>query len=456
MPIQRPTNPNISYPLCISSSGSTDSFSIEALEHAYESLMRCSEYHRETEAVWRDTPQEEQKQILQEEQDMDIIEFKNSKELFKTKNKKYLSKIIDIVNKSILYGRIEEYNPTIDQIKKFTRAMLNLNNKVHILKDRIILSDHKETEDTEGRMIDIIEETKSLYMFLSSLNDLFNQKHKEFTRHRPCDIDIIGNITALKDTATIEYCNNSVSFIYRTDHIILEYNEYEISLGEFDISVNYSNCNRPEIQAYAVDPNPSENGGYEHPHIADGVICMGEAANKIYYMLKNCMFTDLFDVLEILLNTYNPNSPYRTIEEWSTEYKCSECGISMTSNQYRACLHCRELLCDDCITLTDDYKSPFCSICAKDHYCEICNRYMKEVGILDCCEKITCRECIAEESIKCRVCGNQIHTECAVLCSECDFLVCDDCLITYNDKDMCMNCAEKKKKEEEENGKEEE
>jgi hypothetical protein len=404
---------------------------------------------------FQEEEEEEENTLQWEEQNMTITTFKDSKELFKVKNRKYLSNIINTITSSITTEKLKRYSILVSNMNDVCHQVLELNSKIHFIRESLISNEPLRDNDIKSSMSYYSEKAQGLSESLLEISHRLKEDRFKLEKFRQQTLDIIGNLASLRDIAKIDYEDEGIFFTYRTEPICLEFDEYSVNLGEFDILVSFRRGMQPNIDVKAIDPNPSDDGGYHHPHVADEVMCLGHAENKVDYMLSQFMIVDLFDVLEIMLKTYNPNSPYRTLEEWHVEYECSECGKSMTGDEYKRCYCCDGILCEDCLTTVRGAGVYVCSTCAKRYHCDICKEYKLGVVDLDCCNKRTCSECLSEESIKCRICGNYIHTECAEHCKECDFLVCSNCMDSYKDEEMCEQCVQKKMREEREDGKEE-
>jgi len=422
-------------------------------EQAVENYTTSSTSRTAIEAEWvgstePDTPQ-------WEEQDMKEHKFKVPKELFKVRNRSYLSRIIDIINKSTTANKFKEYNNIAEVIDICIRDLLNINKRVNTIKMLGVVSSPRQFCKLTEQLAYAIDRTKSAEENFHYIEERLRETLDNISRYQPQGIDIINAIANLGEETEIIYQEGMVKFVYETDPIHLEYDDYQLELGEFEIKICYTETQEPFIEAHALNPNPSEDGNYEHPHTSDGLICLGKAKDKVEYMLNSGMITELIILIEILLKTYNPDSPYRTIEEWIKEYECIECGKNMRSDEYNKCIKCDRIICDDCKTEIYDVGASVCSCCAEELYCEMCKEHKMETIELSCCSMKTCLHCKLEETINCKTCRSLIHTDCAIHCEECDFLVCDDCITDYEDKKICVECI-KKKEEEEEDVKEQE
>ena len=113
----------------------------------------------------------------------------------------------------------------------------------------------------------------------------------------------------------------------------------------------------------------------------------------------------------MVLNTYNPESPYVKLEDWEGE-ACSDCGYTMNDDSRYWCEECERNYCQECI-----------SGCR-------------------CCDTSICCDCLTS----CPVCEESVCTACLKKCSECGEPCCASCL----EEEMCPSCIEAKELEDEE------
>lgn len=188
--------------------------------------------------------------------------------------------------------------------------------------------------------------------------------------------------------------------------VVTEPIEFEgIDLGRFRISICIDGL---DYSIEALEPNPSHNG-YHHPHLTSesGQLCEGEGRRTIDSATASGRILDLFVVLRSILETYNSESPYCSIEEWSGN-SCESCGGHYDSeNSGGYCCRCDTEHCDDCVT-----------------YC---------VG----CEDTICHSCVQNtcENCGCSLCS----ADCGQSCTECARLICGHCSESFYDG-LCGDC----------------
>ncbi len=204
------------------------------------------------------------------------------------------------------------------------------------------------------------------------------------------DGDIV--IDNVKDTLSME-----------TDPIELE----GLYLGKFCISLRISDipklCQTSPYNIIALEPNPAAtNSDVTHPHVSGEALCEGDGTTVITNALVQARLTDFFTIVKNILETYNPDSPYVSIDEWDGTV-CYDCGY----------------VCDS------DHRY-YCEICSND-YCEECSSYCRV------CDETTCLNCGGE----CPECEEFICRSCFVECSNCGKEMCKNCI---EEDDLCFEC----------------
>lgn len=88
----------------------------------------------------------------------------------------------------------------------------------------------------------------------------------------------------------------------------------ELNLGKFKVRYKYDRC---EFLVMPLNERMLVNG-YPHPHVSsNNKVCWGNASDTAYASLAAYKPFDAFEALWIILNTYNPESPYVTFEEFA-------------------------------------------------------------------------------------------------------------------------------------------
>ncbi len=202
---------------------------------------------------------------------------------------------------------------------------------------------------------------------------------------------------------------NTLSVV--TDPITLE----DVALGPFKIQLELDKLSelymdRP-YRVIALNPNPAATDEeVTHPHVSGERLCEGDGCAAIRSALEQGRLSDFFTLVRSILNTYNPDSPYVSLDDWDGE-SCYDCGYVMRREDTYYCYYCEHDYCSQCST-----------------YCHQC----EETACLGCssqcphCEELVCKNCISR-------------------CTECEELCCESCL----EDDLCPNCKEITEKENE-------
>lgn len=217
-----------------------------------------------------------------------------------------------------------------------------------------------------------------------------------------------------------------------TDPIALEYVDYSLALGKFQINLNISENN---YNIEPLEPHWSYNKEYFHPHVSStGDLCEGEARLPIENALKDFRLYDFFTVVTQTLKTYNPDGPYLEMEKWDYDDICSDCGESIDEENMFICDECEEHLCGDCANFCKDCEKDFCEGCYHTRICYICKNSFHECSYTTCnsCENITCMDCIET----CPICETEVCPECICCCVACEESMCRDCA------EECPHCGE--------------
>jgi hypothetical protein len=199
-----------------------------------------------------------------------------------------------------------------------------------------------------------------------------------------------------------------------TDAIELEC----LYLGRFEIQLHVSALGEMRhdsaYRVVALDPQPStRNSAVTHPHVRDERLCAGDAGTAIYTALASGRVCDFFLLVRSVLTTYDPDSPYVSIEDWHGT-PCYECGYTTDPNEANWCRACEHDLCDDCSS-----------------YCRGC-------------DETTCVGCLDN----CEACRDPVCPSCMTECPKCGRLICKSCL----DEALCPCLEEDKENEDESEG----
>ena len=93
-----------------------------------------------------------------------------------------------------------------------------------------------------------------------------------------------------------------------------------------------------DIDIEALTPNcPIGNPDVTHPHVRNKRLCLGDAEAVLKIAKSDFRVLDMIQIIETTLNTYNPDSPYVSIDRWYGDTDCGECGSHICSGDEYYC-----------------------------------------------------------------------------------------------------------------------
>lgn len=202
-----------------------------------------------------------------------------------------------------------------------------------------------------------------------------------------------------------------------TEPVTLE----DIPFGPFEIKLFIDQIHKIYTEScyrvIALQPNPAGTDScVTHPHVSSERLCEGDGVVSIRKAIEQGRLCDFFTMIVNILQTYNPDSPYISLDDWEG-ISCYDCGYTVAG--------------DDCY---------YCEYCDRD-YCSQCSTYCQM------CDTTVCLGCAYE----CPSCNEPVCQNCTAKCKECEEVFCKDCL---NEEELCQNCEEQRKEnsdEEQEN-----
>jgi len=249
-----------------------------------------------------------------------------------------------------------------------------------------------------------------LYYEVQALKGMLDQKNPT-----PLMLsEIIAELMQLEEEfGRIQYDPKERSVTVVTDPITLE----DVSLGSFEIRLFIDRIGRMykemPYRIIATDPNPAgSDSGVTHPHVSGEYLCEGDGYLLIRKALEQGRLCDFFSIVIGILNTYNPESPYVSLEDWEG-YSCYDCGRTISRDESYYCQRCENDFCDSCSS-----------------YCQIC-------------ESTICLGCATE----CPHCLKLVCSRCTAVCADCQETLCKDCI---DETGLCEQCQEARKDESDE------
>lgn len=206
--------------------------------------------------------------------------------------------------------------------------------------------------------------------------------------------EIVEDIRHLADEFdTVEYSRNTATISVITGPIELE----GINFGEFRINLMLENIHERRLdkmmEVVALTPHPAAcSSEVTHPHVQNDRMCTGDGTVPLMQAIETGRILDFFMIAAQILNTYNPSSPYVTLDNWY--------GIE----------------CYNCGDMVSEGSTYYCECCGND-FCEDCT------GYCECCEQTVCNNC----TVTCECCDRRVCRECIRQC-DCGKSICDECL----------------------------
>lgn len=201
------------------------------------------------------------------------------------------------------------------------------------------------------------------------LEDLQSQS---FLDHTPDLVasprDIMGDLLALRDEFDefqIDFEEGTLTAV--TDPIIFDRHD----LGSFQIVLHWAQIgkSRPYFTVPSDPYRPEGDADVSHPHVREDVLCEGEGAASIRAALRSGRLLDFFTLVRQILETYNADSAYVTLDRWSG-VACRDCAFRMSTEDHGTCERCDAPLCEDCMSHCLGCDQYVCSGCRSD--CSAC------------------------------------------------------------------------------------
>ena len=188
-------------------------------------------------------------------------------------------------------------------------------------------------------------------------------------------------------------------------------------LGDFEIRLQISKLAQMQegniFNVIALDPHPAAtNDSVTHPHVSDEHLCAGDANAAIHSAIANGRICDFFMLVRSVLETYNPSSPYVSLDDWEG-ITCYECGYTASEDSSFCCESCDNTYCDECMSYCRSCDTSLCQACLRS--CQFCEE--------PCCEG------------------------CMQSCSECEEPLCSSCI----EDNLCPTCHEERENQTDEN-----
>jgi hypothetical protein len=190
------------------------------------------------------------------------------------------------------------------------------------LKKNLESSRRRLVKETEAQIKRNADRARDSFLqadsYLRTMRDF--QKEIEVLEDKPLDVkDIVAKVLANPFWQLYEVNTSTSKITFLSGNVVLRYVnpkqgvEMQAMFGQFkavwDIATAKLFC-KPVSDKYTVDGNP-------HPHVSQyGDVCWGNAAGTLTSALRTYDIAAALNLLQSLLHTYNPDSPYVALETY--------------------------------------------------------------------------------------------------------------------------------------------
>jgi len=99
----------------------------------------------------------------------------------------------------------------------------------------------------------------------------------------------------------------------------------DIPFGPFEIKLFIDQIHKVytdnPYRVIALEPNPAgADDNVTHPHVSSEKLCEGDGVVSIRKSLEQGRFCDFFTIVVSILKTYNPDSPYVSLDDWCDSF----------------------------------------------------------------------------------------------------------------------------------------
>jgi hypothetical protein len=178
---------------------------------------------------------------------------------------------------------------------------------------------------------------------------------------RACPGDLYRDLVALSaEHAGVAIDREQKTVAVTTERIVLD----GVDLGPFVIEWSWGRLGEEdELRVIAQEPHsPGDRDDITHPHVRDQSLCAGRAELSLQRAWRAGRLFDAFLIVRQILQTYNPDSAYVTLDDWSS-YRCEACGDSVSDEDHDHCETCDLDLCGGCVRSCHQCGAASCSAC---------------------------------------------------------------------------------------------
>ena len=198
---------------------------------------------------------------------------------------------------------------------------------------------------------------------------------------------ILANLAGLYTEAELVNGNS-----YRVRWILPNVELEGVWIGDLEVELTLDTF---KVKVWNLSIDTEEKGGHPHPHVSgSGEICWNGYHEEAETYHRAGEFLALKDLIDNLLQTYNPESPYINLEDWENGFgaSCSVCGDRFSEDELSWSEACEGDLCESCRA-----------------WCDHCQDYVHYTDYN--CDLEACEKCIENDAEPCHWCGQRFWTE---------------------------------------------
>lgn len=247
------------------------------------------------------------------------------------------------------HDQLERHLRQLDELEQPVVAMFKANRLTRIAHQRRW---HKSTGKMLARVHQRLGDVQQAILQLRNQTaDLISQVPA--APRLPSERELMLDLLALeKEFPQVDYDPNTQRLSVVTEPIVLE----SLHFGPFRIELCLWHPFRDVLHhllCIALEPHAAScDDTVTHPHVRDDVLCTGEATTSLRHSIELGRIADLFMIVNSVLHTYNPHSPYIEIGRWDGQV-CYDCDAVMSPDDEHFCEFTEHTYCQDCMGQCD-------------------------------------------------------------------------------------------------------
>jgi hypothetical protein len=186
------------------------------------------------------------------------------------------------------------------------------------LRNKEYLKIYKQEAEKAQKKIE--ELSKELMLTIRSKSDAESQIfgfENKITETRQKYTDEFKAFKSLECYEKIELSelNGQPAFEGLTKPIIIDKDGTQYKMGKYKVIIQ---------NGFVKINQPRNTNSVIHPHVKDGIPCLGDLSQSIPKLLANYEYALVFDIIHKYLSSYNENSAYLKIDSWKNSKRGEE------------------------------------------------------------------------------------------------------------------------------------